>query len=74
MSEDTLISTIKALVASELGVAAGAQIIFNGKPLSDGVTLTGAGVKDQDLLLVTDGGDGASGTAGAGGAVRGWSL
>lgn len=29
------------------------MVIFNGRPLTDAVTLGSAGVSDQDLLLVT---------------------
>lgn len=63
VSGDTAVSTIKSLVASELSVGPGSQVTFNGRPLADTTTLAGAGVGDQDLLLMTMGGGGAFGVA-----------
>ncbi|CBJ32761.1 conserved unknown protein [Ectocarpus siliculosus] len=61
VSGDTAVSTIKSLVSTELSVGPGAQVTFNGRPLADTTTLAGAGVSEQDLLLVTMGGGGAFG-------------
>ncbi|CAN0511931.1 unnamed protein product, partial [Ectocarpus sp. 12 AP-2014] len=61
VSGDTTVSTIKSLVSTELSVGPGAQVTFNGRPLADTTTLAGAGVSEQDLLLVTMGGGGAFG-------------
>lgn len=61
---------MKTLVAPKLGLRPGAQVMFNGQPLSDNISLSGAGVGDQDLLLFVGGGGGALGAAGsASGAV-----
>lgn len=59
VAADTTVSTIKSLIASDLGVGPGAQVSFNGRPLADDVTLAGAGVGEQDLLLVSNGAGGA---------------
>lgn len=74
VSGDTAVSTIKSLVASELSVGPGSHVTFNGRPLGDTTTLAGAGVGDQDLLLVTMGGGGAFGVASGAASVSSFCL
>eukprot|EP00192_Tetraselmis_astigmatica_P011913 CAMPEP_0117683292 /NCGR_PEP_ID=MMETSP0804-20121206/20291_1 /TAXON_ID=1074897 /ORGANISM="Tetraselmis astigmatica, Strain CCMP880" /LENGTH=418 /DNA_ID=CAMNT_0005493813 /DNA_START=41 /DNA_END=1297 /DNA_ORIENTATION=+ len=53
VDEGEVVENVKAIMEVEIGLPVASQIIlFNGAPLADGTTLSAAGVKEDDMLLV----------------------